>query len=334
MDEPAASVIVCVYNHGRQAHECLQGLLAMERRDVEIVLVDDASTDDTPDRLAAFRDAHPDKAIIIVRNQRNLGVSGARNVGLRAAQGRYVLFTDADCIVSRGWLGAMIAAMEESGADAVAGLVHNPPPATLAEQAYVGRSRLHAGRFQSRQLVGSNMGFVRPVALKYLFDEALTYYCDEDDMARRLRADGRTIAFAPDGELQHNHRLTMRSYLRMGYRQGIGSARLWYKHSVYVGRDLWAGLAAVVTLPLALIDWRLLVVPLILFLLQLAALVYNEMALKGKGAVETLRVLPACLLYQVCKGCGAVRTWLRMLFGGERAIRESKRRWREGRRSA
>jgi GT2 family glycosyltransferase len=334
MGEPTASVIICVYNHGRQAQDCLHSLLAMERQDFEIVLVDDASTDDTPDRLAAFREAHPDRAITIVRNQRNLGVSGARNVGLRAAQGRYAFFTDSDCIVSRRWLGTMIAALEESSADAVAGLVRNPPPTTLAERAYVGGSRLHAGRFQDRQLVGGSMGFVRRVALQYLFDEALTYGCDEDDMARRLRADGRTIAFAADAELQHNHRLTMRSYLRMAYRQGMGSARYWYKHGVYVGRDLWAGLAGVATLPLGLIDWRLLAVPLFLLLLQLAASAYNEIALKGKGVVETLCVLPVCVLCQVCKTCGVVRTWLRMLFGGEHAIRESKRRWRDSRRSA
>ena len=70
---PIASVIICVYNRAAQAVNCLDSLRAMDFDDFEIILVDDASTDDTPERLASYKQAHPDPPITIMRNPRNLG---------------------------------------------------------------------------------------------------------------------------------------------------------------------------------------------------------------------------------------------------------------------
>src|SRR2546425_9753622 len=99
MDGITASIIICVYNRHVQVVECLESLLAMDFKDFEIVVVDDASTDDTADRLEDFRQFHPRIPMTIVRNECNLGVSGARNAGLKAAQGEFVFFTDSDCTV-------------------------------------------------------------------------------------------------------------------------------------------------------------------------------------------------------------------------------------------
>ena len=60
--------------------------------------------------------------------------------------------------------------------------------------------------------------------------------------------------------------------------------------------------------------------------LQLAAIVYNELVLKGKGVVEAAYVLPIDVLYYAYKTLGLLQVWLGLAIGGERAIRESKRR--------
>jgi GT2 family glycosyltransferase len=325
---PSASIIVCVYNRGRQVGACLASLLALDRHDFEIVLVDDGSTDDTPERLRQFQAEHPEAAVVIVRNPRNLGMSGARNVGIDAARGKFICFTDSDCTVEPGWLTALLAAFAAPDVAAAAGPVIDHPPRNYAESAYVGTNRIGLAPRQRRELVGCNMIFRREVAARYQFDTALTYYCDDDDMAWRLRSDGHRIAFAPAAIVHHDHPQRFRTYLRQAWRQGQGSARFWYKRGVYVGRDLVLLVAALLMLPLGLWDIRLLAVPAAFLGLQVAALVYNEAVLKGKGWFWAIRVLPLGLLYQCCKAVSVGATLLRLALGGEQAVRESRRRWR------
>lgn len=158
-DAPRASVIVCVYNRARQVLPCLESLLASTFDDFEIVLVDDASTDESPEVLARFRDDHPERSIRIVRNEINQGISGARNAGIDAARGDLVFFTDSDCTVEPDWLQQMVAAFDDAHVSAVAGTVVEPPPRNWAEMARWGGNRINRTRLQGRRLIGCNMAF-------------------------------------------------------------------------------------------------------------------------------------------------------------------------------
>lgn len=327
---PLVSIIICVYNRAEKVGDCLDSLLALKARDYEIVLVDDASTDATPRRLAQFKAAHGEVPVTIVRNARNLGVSGARNSGIMAARGRYLFFTDSDCVVSPGWLDAMLAAFDDPTISAAAGWVIDPEPRNGAERAYFGASRVGQNR-QGRPLVGNNMGFRVEVLQAYMFDPAMNYYCDEDDLALRMRADGHRFAFAPEAVVHHDHPVTLSSYMKMALRQGVGSARLWYKHNRWIGRDLWPAAAALATLPLGLLDARLWALPALCALLQAAALLYNETQFKGKSWGRGLQVLPVCLLYYACRAYSVARTLTTILLGGEQLVRRSKRLWQERR---
>ena len=84
--------MVCTYNYGRFLERCLRSLTAqsLAPETYEIVVVDDGSTDDTPDVLAAFGDE-----IVVVR-QRNAGLAAASNAGLLRSRGEYVVRVDAD----------------------------------------------------------------------------------------------------------------------------------------------------------------------------------------------------------------------------------------------
>jgi glycosyltransferase involved in cell wall biosynthesis len=327
METPAATVIVCVHNRAAQVTTCLESLLNMEFRDFEVVIVDDGSTDDTGSCLLEFKRSHPGLRLTVVRNERNLGVSAARNMGLDAATGEFVCFTDSDCTVEPGWLGALMNGLKAPGVAAVAGTVLDDPPRTLAGRACAGACRIGQSRWQGRSLLGGNMGFRRECALRYRFDAALTYGHDEDDIAWRLQADGHRIAFVPAAVVNHHHPINLREYLRLAFRQGEGDARFWYKHGVYVGRDLVSLAGALATLPLGLLDARLLIVPGCFALLQVAALTYNEVAFKGKGIGETLQVLPLLVLYHLCKAWSVFRTMVRIAAGQEKAIQDSKRSW-------
>jgi glycosyltransferase involved in cell wall biosynthesis len=92
MRHPEISVIIPCYNGGKDIEQALRSVLAQGMA-CEIIVVDDASTDDSLQILQALAREIP---LMIVRNEKNLGLAGARNAGLSAANGRWVNFLDHD----------------------------------------------------------------------------------------------------------------------------------------------------------------------------------------------------------------------------------------------
>ena len=92
-DTPPVSIIIPVYNSGPYLNKCLDSVLAQTMQELEIILVNDGSTDGSPAILEdyALRDAR-----IRIISQENQGLSGARNTGIRAARGSYLTFLDSD----------------------------------------------------------------------------------------------------------------------------------------------------------------------------------------------------------------------------------------------
>jgi glycosyltransferase involved in cell wall biosynthesis len=85
------SVVVPAYNVEQYIEECLNSILAQTYRNFEVLVINDGSTDGTEEKVSAFRDRR-----IILINQRNRGLAGARNTGARRACGEYVAFLDSD----------------------------------------------------------------------------------------------------------------------------------------------------------------------------------------------------------------------------------------------
>ena len=93
------SVIVPVYNVEKYLFECLKRLVCQSLQEIEIILVNDGSTDKSLDIMLEYEKRFPDK-ILIVNNADNSGAGGARNIGLQYASGEYIGFVDADDIVT------------------------------------------------------------------------------------------------------------------------------------------------------------------------------------------------------------------------------------------
>lgn len=87
---PNISIIIPAYNVAPFIAETIESALAQTRRDFEIVVVNDGSTDETEEKIAPYRDR------VVYRKQNNSGVMRARNAGIEAAQGRYIAFLDGD----------------------------------------------------------------------------------------------------------------------------------------------------------------------------------------------------------------------------------------------
>ena len=90
MANPLISCIIPVFNGERYLGEALDSILAQTYRPIEIIVVDDGSTDGTPELVAPYGDR-----IRYIR-QKNAGAPTARNLGLRVAQGEFIAFLDSD----------------------------------------------------------------------------------------------------------------------------------------------------------------------------------------------------------------------------------------------
>lgn len=92
------SVIIPAYNAQSYLEACVRSVLHQSEPDWEIILVDDGSTDHTGEICACYAARYPQK--ITVLRQRNAGLSAARNAGIRAAKGEYLLLLDSDDILT------------------------------------------------------------------------------------------------------------------------------------------------------------------------------------------------------------------------------------------
>lgn len=96
------SVIVPVYNKREYLKRSIDSILAQGMRNMEVILVDDVSTDGSYELCKELYGGRPD--VRILRQAQNGGAGAARNTGIQAAQGRYLTFVDADDILHPGYL--------------------------------------------------------------------------------------------------------------------------------------------------------------------------------------------------------------------------------------
>lgn len=111
------SIVVPVYNCEKYLEECLESLCSQTYKNIEIICVDDGSTDSSVDLLQSI--AEKDSRVKIL-SQKNAGAGAARNYGLSVAQGKYIYFFDADDIAVNNLLEFAYNRAQETDADIVA----------------------------------------------------------------------------------------------------------------------------------------------------------------------------------------------------------------------
>ncbi len=143
------SVVVPVYNVATYLPECLDSILASEHADLEVVVVDDGSTDGSGALADGYAARHPRVRAVHTTNR---GLGAARNEGVRYARGDYLAFADSDDVVPPAAYAVMVESLEQTGSDFATGSIqllegtglreppwmqrlHNPPrPKTRAAQ--------------------------------------------------------------------------------------------------------------------------------------------------------------------------------------------------------
>lgn len=127
------SVIVPVYNAEKTLTACLGNLMHQTLPDIEFILVNDASTDQSLSILLDCERAFSDK-VILINSERNSGPGGARNIGLSYASGEYIGFVDSDDVPDIAMYEKLYQRAVSGGYDMVDGLYFNEETDTLVLQ--------------------------------------------------------------------------------------------------------------------------------------------------------------------------------------------------------
>ncbi|WP_258053303.1 glycosyltransferase family A protein [Streptomyces sp. Ru72] len=117
--DPVVSVVIPCHDYARYLPDAVSSVVAQTFRDWELVIVDDGSTDDTAEVAKGLIARHPDRRIRLLR-QANAGVSAARNTGIEAAAGRYILPLDADDVIAPTMLEKTVAVLDGDPGIAIA----------------------------------------------------------------------------------------------------------------------------------------------------------------------------------------------------------------------
>jgi glycosyltransferase involved in cell wall biosynthesis len=147
---PLVSVVVPVFNVGGFVGACLESVRSQHEQDLEIIAVDDGSTDDSPAVLAEIARVEPRLTVV---SQPNAGLGAARNTGVRHATGEFLWFVDSDDLMAPGAIDLLLATVIATGSDLATGNVvrlagpDTSPARFLAEAFARNRLRTHIRRF-------------------------------------------------------------------------------------------------------------------------------------------------------------------------------------------
>lgn len=314
------SIIVPVHNSPQHLRECLSALRAASCPDSEIIVVDDASTDDTP-AVAARMGAR------VLRLAKNSGHAAARNYGARHAQGDILFFVDADVVIAPGAVRRVVGLFEEHpDLAAVFGSYDDRPRANNLISQY--RNLLHHFVHQNGHPEASTFwngcGAVRRSLLEEMGgfeEERFGRSIPDVEFGYRLRRAGRRILLDKGLQATHLKRWTLRSLIRTDI---IERAIPWSRLILETGKvpndlNLKRGQRLSVALTgLAGIFLLCAAFRVELFALSGAALlgvvVINRrlytMFFRKRGLLFALACIPLHLLYYLCCGLGYMYVWI------------------------
>ncbi len=238
---PRVSIVICAYNASSTLEDNLSSLAQLDYPNYEVIVVNDGSTDTTGEIAARY----PFRIITVP----NGGLSAARNLGLNAATGEIVAYTDADTRVDKHWLSHLVQPFIESDVAGVGGPNVVPPDDPWIAQCVArspgGPVHVMIDNRTAEHIPGCNMAF-RKAALDSIggFDPTYTKAGDDVDICWRLQERGLRLGFAPGALVWHHHRASVKAYFRQQVGYGEGESFLQHRHTDRFnsrGHVRWAG---------------------------------------------------------------------------------------------
>ena len=240
---PKISVIVCSYNGASTTQSCLASMAKIRYPgEVEVIFVDDGSTDATQEIVAQF------PRVVNIR-QKNMGLSYARNVGMNAATGQIIIYTDSDCEADEDWLYYIALTLLRSGHTGIGGPNLIPDEGSWVADCVGlspgGPTHVMVDDRTAEHVPGCNMAFYTWAAKEVGgFDSQFRKAGDDVDFIWRLQHRGYSIGFAPAAQVWHYRRNSIQAYLKQQRGYGEAEALLKYKHPDHfntLGASHWRG---------------------------------------------------------------------------------------------
>ncbi len=128
------SIIVPIYNTEKYLKKCLDSIVRQTHQNLEIILVDDGSTDNSSEIANSY--AKIDKRIKVI-HQENQGQSTARNTGLSKATGEYISFIDSDDEIAKNFIEELLSAYSDNTSLSVCGMHYKRVRKKTAEDVYI-----------------------------------------------------------------------------------------------------------------------------------------------------------------------------------------------------
>lgn len=232
MSEIFVSVIVPAYNAQATLRACLDSLcaLALPRAHMEILVVDNASRDNT----RAIIEAYAPRAQYLYEKKR--GPAAARNCGIMHARGEWVAFTDADCVVERAWLTALVQPLADENVGIVGGAIRALKAENEIEQFgdRINDQEKAICVYKPPYVASANWASPRHLVRAVgMFDERLGRG-EDVDLAWRIFQMGKQIAYAPDAIVYHRNEATWSGLFRQGIEHGYHSVWVHRKHAAFL----------------------------------------------------------------------------------------------------
>lgn len=262
------SIIICSYNRAESLKDTLKSINELDISDeitVELLVVDNNSSDDTKKTVLNFIKSSDIPAQYLFETQQ--GLSHARNLGIKHANGQIILFTDDDVLPEKNWLIEMKTAMDEYDCMASGGYIspiwESSKPEWLTERFY-GYLAVKTDTSGPKEIAkgdelpfGANMGFRREAFAKYgYFDitrgrKGTNLASGEDgEFFQRMINAGERIYYFPDSRVQHkveSFRLKKNYFRRWRYQSskniaqsvGVKGERLLMGIPLYIYRQFF-----------------------------------------------------------------------------------------------
>lgn len=243
MKNPKVSVVVCTYNGADKIKSLLDSLKKQTYKNLDIVIVDDGSTDKTSEITKKY-------PFTLIRNTTNRGLADSRNIGVKNSKGEILVFTDDDCIADKNWIKEIVNCYKKNpNVNGVGGRVEPYSIDTMLEKyAHYSKHPIYIhptahdskGRVKSylssifgvkqktlkhgqhlSGLMGLNSSYKKDIILKVGMHEKGIRRGVDMDLWAKLRRDGLMNAIYCDKAIiQHKHRIGFKAFLKHMYSYG------------------------------------------------------------------------------------------------------------------
>jgi GT2 family glycosyltransferase len=217
------SVVIATHERPALIARCLRALEAQVLPPTEVIVIDDASRDDTPALLREWVRRHSTN-IRVERLEVNGGPARARNRGIALARGEWVAFTDDDCEPEPDWLAALATRASEvlPTVAGIGGRVLPAAPGLIAD--YMTVHRILEPPPSCSYLVTSNCIYRRRVLLDVggFNEDVRTPGGEDPGLSFVVRQAGHSLGFCPEAIVRHHYRESIVDFLMTFYRYGRG----------------------------------------------------------------------------------------------------------------